>query len=436
MEIVLVNPPNCGRSIPEEEYGITSLKMIFRGEPLALETLAGNLAGHAVRIVDLKAEPEGLATLLAAGSGVDIIGFTAVTCEANSVIKLAEMIKRETPGKKPLIVVGGHHASCDPLYFNRSCIDYIVVGLGKLTFGLLVEALATGREPAAIPGVVPVRRGGAVAPPPRIYDFADLVDGLPPRYDLVAAHRDKYVMSGVGGKVGFVATAFGCTHCCSFCSIPATTGRRYLSHSVEAIVRDIGLLPDIPLIRFVDANTFGDPAAAWLLADKIIDLGIDKKIVADVRADTVVADPLLMRRWHQAGLAAVVIGFEEIDDGRLARMNKRSNLAKNIAALAILADIGIKVVGDFIISPDYDHADFERLGRFIDGSTIALPIPSILTPIPGTPLYRRMRRQLEITDLDYYTFSNAVLPTKLAKKEFYTLYSELMKHLHHHLTKS
>ena len=165
-------------------------------------------------------------------------------------------------------------------------------------------------------------------------------------------------------------------------------------------------------------------------------LGIAKKIVADVRADTVVNSPELMRLWHEAGLIAVVIGFEEIDDARLARMNKRSSLEKNIAALRILADIGIKVVGDFIISPDYDHADFEMLGRFIDSFPIALPIPSILTPIPGTPLYRQLAGQLEITDLDYYTFSNAVLPTKLAKKEFYTLYSDLMKHLHQHLTKS
>ena len=197
------------------------------------------------------------------------------------------------------------------------------------------------------------------------------------------------------------------------------TGGRYLSHSVEAIVRDIGLLADIPLIRFVDANTFGDPAVARLLADRIIDLGIGKKFVADVRADTVVADPPLMRRWHQAGLTAVVIGFEEIDDGRLARMNKRSNSAKNIAALAILADIGIKVVGDFIISPDYDHADFERLGRFIDDSTIALPIPSILTPIPGTPLYRRLRRQLEISPISTITpFPTRYCRPNLPRKSF------------------
>ncbi|MBD1400076.1 hypothetical protein [Pelovirga terrestris] len=41
MRILLINPPNCGRSIPEERYGITSIKKIFRSEPLALEALAG-----------------------------------------------------------------------------------------------------------------------------------------------------------------------------------------------------------------------------------------------------------------------------------------------------------------------------------------------------------------------------------------------------------
>ena len=65
MRILLINPPNCGRSIPEERYGITSLKQIFRGEPLALEELAGNLTEHAVRILDLKADPESLGRELA-----------------------------------------------------------------------------------------------------------------------------------------------------------------------------------------------------------------------------------------------------------------------------------------------------------------------------------------------------------------------------------
>lgn len=432
MHIVLVNPPNCGRSIPEEEYGITSLKMIFRGEPLALETLAGNLSGHQLRIIDLKAEPEAEAELLTGGPAPDVIGFTALTCEANTVLKLAERIKAAHSGRPPVIVVGGHHASLDPGYFHRPCIDYVVVGLGKLSFHLLIKALEHGQLPD-IPGVLRVVKDGPTVPKPRDYSHADLVDHLPPRYDLVAQHRDRYVMSGVGGRAGFVATAFGCTHRCAFCAIPSLTGGRYLGHSVEAIIRDIKLLGDIPLIRFVDANTFGDRQAARLLADRLITEGLGKKFVADVRADTVVDAPELIELWQKAGLAAVVIGFEEIDDLRLAAMNKRTGLDQNLAARHILKQLGIKVVGDFIISPDYTHADFDRLAQFLEFFPVDLPIPSILTPLPGTTLYQERQKELTVTDLDYYTFSNAVLPTTLPEKEFYGRYAELMKHLHQHL---
>lgn len=433
MKIVLVNPPNCGRSIPEEEFGITSLKMIFRGEPLALEVLAGNLLDHDVTIIDLKAEPDGLDGLFA--EKPDVVGFTAVTCEANTVVTLARKIKREFGASGPTIVVGGHHASSDPAFFDVDGIDYVVIGLGKHTFRLLVDQLEKGEETGGIVGVFRTGQGEGLSGRRRRCDLVDLVDDLPPRYDLVKPHRDKYVMSGVGGRVGFVVTAFGCTHACAFCSIPTMTGGRYLSHSVEAIVRDMALLSDIPLIRFVDANTFGDIAMATTLAKTICDLGIDKHIVADVRADTVVSNPELMRLWKKAGLSAVVIGFEEIDDRRLQMMNKKSSQEIHRAALDILAEIGIRVIGDFIISPDYGYEDFEALARFIERSSIALPIPSILTPIPGTPLHHRLKKDLEITDLDYYTFSNAVLPTRLNRKVFYTLYAELMKDLHQHITK-
>ena len=124
---------------------------------------------------------------------------------------------------------------------------------------------------------------------------------------------------GVGGNVGFVSTAYGCTHCCSFCSIPSLTAGRYLNHSIEAIIRDIKLLDDISLVRFVDANTFGTINTARPLAEEIIRLEIKKKFVADIRADTVVRNPDLMQLWKKAGLDAVVIGFEEIDDITPAR---------------------------------------------------------------------------------------------------------------------
>jgi radical SAM superfamily enzyme YgiQ (UPF0313 family) len=431
MKILLVNPPNCGRSIPEEEYGIDTIKMIFRGEPLALEVLAGNLDGHEVAIADLKAAAAELGEALERFEP-DVVGFTAVTCEANTVLRLAGEVKRRN--RRTAVVVGGHHAACDPAFFNRDGFEYVVVGLGKLSFRELVDDLARGGGGAAIPGVARTRPGGSLEYAPRVYSGADLVDDRAPRYDLVAAHREHYVMSGVGGKVGFVASAFGCTHRCTFCSIPGMTGGRYLTHSPGAVLRDIELLGDVPLIRLVDANTFGDVEGAFALGRRIAASGLNKKIVADVRAETVTRHPDLFRLWKAAGLATVVIGFEEISDAGLKRLNKRSSVAQNLAAIAVLNELGLRVVGDFIVSPDYTEADFDALERFVEAQAIDLPLPSILTPLPGTPLHRELAERITIHDLDYYTFTNAVYPTRMEARRFYAAYAAMLKRFLKHLS--
>jgi hopanoid C-3 methylase len=430
MKILLVNPPNCGRSIPEEEYGIDTIKMIFRGEPLALEVIAGNLDGHAVAIADLKVAPNVLEKTLEQFEP-DLVGFTGVACEANTVLRLAGEVKR-TSGA--LVVVGGHHASCDPMFFNQAAIDYIVMGMGKLSFRELVDAIANRTVGDGVAGVAKTNPGGSLDYVRRVYSHQDIVDDRPPRYDLVAAHRDQYVMSGVGGKVGFVASAYGCTHRCIFCSIPSLTDGRYLTHRPAAVLRDMKLLGEVPLIRLVDANTFGDLKNALSLGRCIIESGLQKAIVADVRAETVTRHPDLFRLWKQAGLAAVVIGFEEITDAGLARLNKRSSVAVSIEAMGILKDLGIRVIGDFIVAPEYTEADFDALERFVASHAIDLPLPSILTPLPGTPLHREMRPKITIHDLDYYTFTNAVYPTRMAPKLFYQAYAALLKRFLKHIS--
>lgn len=423
MNILLINPPNCGKSIPEQEYGIKNLKMIFRGEPLALEVIAGNLDEHEIIISDQKAAPD---TMWADIETLkpDIIGITGMTCEANWVLKAAKQIKEQHSSL--VIAVGGHHASCDPEFFNTKDIDYVLSGLGKLSFRELVTAIESKNVADGIPGIAKTNPGSPLSYIPRKYSFADLADSKAPRYDLVEKHRDKYVMKGVGGKVGFVATAFGCTHKCSFCSVPNLTGGKYLTHSVDAILRDMKLLNDIPLIRFVDANTFGNIETAVNLGKRIIESGMNKQIVADVRSDTVVKNPDLFKLWKDAGLASAVIGFEEITDERLNQYNKKNRVKVNVKAMKILKEIGIKIIGDFIVSPDYSYEDFHQLKKFVDSHDIDLPLPSILTPLPGTRIYEKLKNKIKIHDLDYYTFTNAVLPTKIEEKAFYQTYSDLL----------
>ncbi len=423
MKILLINPPNCGRSIPEERFGITSIKQIFRGEPLALETLAGNLDGHEVAILDLKVEPENLDSTLAEFQP-ELVGITAVTCEANAACRIARAVKATTSAKT---VVGGIHASSDPEFFNRPEIDYIIIGIGKASFRELVNELELGKE-ACLPGVARTCPGQALTFTPRKFSSLDLVEDKPPRYDLVSRNRGHYTLLGL--PLGFVTSAFGCPFDCNFCCITNQSGGKYLACSIQSVIRDIGLLGEVPFIRMVDANTFGNPEHARQLCRGLQAAGIKKDFFGDVRSDTVVRYPELMQEWRDAGLRTVVIGFEEITDAGLSAMNKANGVAENREAIKILRAMGITIVGDFIVSPDYDHADFDNLLAFISENPIDLPIFTVMTPLPGTALHRALKAQITNHDLDYYTLSNAVLPTRLEEGEFYRRYAELFRLTH------
>lgn len=426
MNILLINPPDSGRSIPEEEYGVTSIKQIFKGEPFCLEVIAGALSGHDVMILDLKCEKEESLWRTIADFRPRVIGFTAVTCEANTVLRYAGKIREVGDA---ITVVGGNHATCDPSHFNRQEIDYVVIGVGKKSFGELIRHIQKGDRGTAIPGIAKTSAGSSLSFLPRNYGADDLMDHCPPRYDLVERYREHYVLEKLGMRMGFVMTAYGCTHACSFCTIPGTTGGQYLLHSSDSVIRDIFLLKDIPFIRMVDANTFGHPAASKDLCRKIKDLGIQKRFIADVRADTIVRHYDLLKEWKEAGLHAVVVGFEDIQDRRIQEYDKRYKADIISRSIALLHELNMLIVGDFIVPPDYTRQEFANLERFIVKNAIQVPVLSVLTPIPGTPLYERMKERIVIRDLDYYTFTNAVVPTALPEKAFYETFSDLVKRL-------
>ena len=352
----------------------------------------------------------------------NVIGFTAVTCEANTVIRIARKIKEK---RNPVIVIGGNHATYDPGYFNRAEFDYITIGLGKKSFHELINSLAGGKKGQGIAGIARTSPGKPLTYLTRNYDETDLMDEVPPRYDLVAKYRNQYFLEQLGLTMGFVITAYGCTHKCSFCTIPEMTGGKYLNLSASAVIRDIQMLSDISFIRMVDANTFGNLSLSLDLYKRIMQSGIKKKFFADVRADTIAKNPALMKNWKDAGLYAVVVGFEDFQDARLASYNKKYQGRVINDAIDILHDLGIVIVGDFIASPEYDENDFEKLESFIVANKIEIPVISVLTPIPGSPLYKKMKKDIIINNLDYYTFTNAVIKKQKSQRLYFIKHSPI-----------
>jgi len=121
---------------------------------------------------------------------------------------------------------------------------------------------------------------------------------------------------------------------------------------------------------------------------------------------------------------------EEIADDVLASWRKGGSAAVGDEAISILKDLGITIVGDFIVSPDYDEARFDALEHYVSGRKIDIPIFAVLTPIPGTPLHAAVADRIALHDLDYYTFTNPVIPPLLGEKRFCERYAGLTKTFH------
>lgn len=437
MNILLVNPPIPYKfrmfEYADEEGRKAIARRVLVGPPLALNELAAVVPEENVIILDQKAELDKNQSYDHIEAIVremedfkpQVISFTCLTAQYNSVMKLLEIVKKINP--KILTIVGGIHPSSCPEDFIGSKADILALGLGKSSFYHVVQEYKARGELAdysKIPGLG-INQGSSfyfTKPLAKISyqefkrDF--LLDNASPnrtltdKYDYRIPHLDK--------KVHYVSTSLGCTHRCNFCYLWQMTDGRYFHREVDSIIRELKEMDQYPVIRFCDSNTFGDIKKVRHLFTRIIEEGLNKHFyIADVRTDTVIRYPELIELAAKAGLKVTICGLEATSDEELAQYGKDNTVANIKEALKILNEAGIYVSGNYIIRPDYGEADFDRVARFVEENPIYNSGFTILTPFPGTEQWAELQDQIVIRDYDYYNLTNAVLKTRLPEKDFY-----------------
>ncbi len=83
--------------------------------------------------------------------------------------------------------------------------------------------------------------------------------------------------------------------------------------------------------------------------------------------------------------------------------------------------------GAFIVDPDWTADDFKRLREYVSDKQITHTQFTILTPLPGTQLYRDRRHELLTDDYSCFDTLHAVLPTRLPREEFYQHFAGLYR---------
>lgn len=304
------------------------------------------------------------------GASPDLVGITAFTSSAPRAYEISVAFRaRGIP-----VVVGGMHASACPEEALEYC-DAVVVGEAEGKWEAVLEDAQEGR----------LRR---------IYsssNYPDLRDNPAPRRDLV--RRQDYLAPDT------VQATRGCAHNCSFCSVRTFFGRRIRSRPPESVAREVEALPGRYVV-FVDDNIMTIQTYARRLFGQL--KGTGKKWMGQA-STAVLENAELIRLAARSGCQALFVGLETLSDAALEQVNKGFNVVHKFKdTIARLHDAGIGIVGAFMFGFDgEDDSVFERTAEFADKARIDVPQYSILTPLPGTPLYAQMEAEGRIIDRDW-----------------------------------
>ncbi len=194
------------------------------------------------------------------------------------------------------------------------------------------------------------------------------------------------------GPLRLIQFGRGCRQGCAFCSIHAFYGNRIRYRPVDKVIAEIQTLGSKGII-FTDDNFFADKACASDLLNRLKALKVRWSCQAGLET---AADDELLKRMTASGCLSVTVGFESLNDSNLDQMRKSSNqTSKRYEKLVRkFHDHGIMVYGSFIFGYDSDTVDdFKRSLDFVVGLKLFLANFNPLTPMPGTPLYARLREE-------------------------------------------
>ena len=334
--------------------------------PLGLATLAAYLDPDLeVTIQDEHVEP------LKLDDEPDLVVIQVYITNAYRAYAIADHYRR----KGAHVCLGGLHVTSLPDEAAPHA-DSIFLGPGEDTFPAFLRDLAAG------------------APKARYESSVRTLEGIPPiRRDLIK--RRLYLVPNS------IVVSRGCPHHCSFCYKDAffEGGRSFYTQRVDEALSEIARLPGRHLY-FLDDHLLGHKTFARALFTGM--LGMDRVFQGAATVDSILRDDTIALA-AAAGLRSLFVGFETLSKDGLAVAHKRQNLGRDYReAVRKLDDLGVLINGSFVFGLDGDDRDvFKRTVDWAVESGITTATFHILTPYPGTLLYKEMAAQQRLTSSNW-----------------------------------
>jgi radical SAM superfamily enzyme YgiQ (UPF0313 family) len=393
MKIALIIPKNSSEE-GESFYDYKFLSQFLLSRKyfsylLAIPTLASlTPPEHEIRIFDENIED------IDYDWHADLAGISVRTMFARRAYSISETFRQR--GVKT--VLGGIHPSmCTEEALQYS--DSVVVGEAEEVWKTLLRDVQDGNLKS-------VYRAGKAT---------DLTAAPLPTRHLLS--QDRYFSD-------IVQTTKGCPFHCEFCSVYVFDGQRIRNKTIEQVIREIKDVSKLSVkykkksIFFADDNIIANKSFARELFLALKPYNLNWSCQASIN---IAKEEELLRLMKDSGCGAILIGFESVSEQNLSCMDKGINLRYNyIDAIKMIQSYGILVHGSFILGYDFDsQSAFDELIGFIEDSNLLMPLINILTPFPGTRLFKRLKEEGRIvhTDWSKYDGNNVVFHPSLMTPE-------------------
>lgn len=336
----------------------------------------------------------------------ELVGITVRTMFAERAYAISEAYRRR--GAKT--VIGGIHPSMCPEDALPHC-DSVVVGEAEEIWHTVLQDAENG-------GLQRLYHAGNVA---------DL--SAAPIPDRSSLSKERYLLD-------LVQTTKGCPYNCEFCAVHAFDGQKIRHRTIEQVIREIqgidscaGSYKKKKAIFFADDNIIADKAFAKELFVALRPYDINWMCQASINVSQ---DSELLGLMRDSGCGAVFIGFESISKENLSMMRKGVNQRYDYpGAIQKIQSYGILVHSSFIVGYDFDSEPvFDELIDFIHESNLLMPLINILTPLPGTRLFKRLDAEGRILHKDWskYDTQHVVFsPARMSPEELLEGYKKVMR---------
>jgi radical SAM superfamily enzyme YgiQ (UPF0313 family) len=344
-------------------------------------------------------------------SKYDLIAISTLTARILDTYKLADFLRSENLK----VVIGGLHVSAMPSEAMQHA-DVVIQGEGELVWSKVIQDF---EEDKLKPFYTSFEKGQSARPD----------DAIIPRYDLLNVNRYNRIT---------VQASRGCPLHCLFCAASRTISSyklKPIAH-VEKELDAICAIWSSPFIELADDNTFVNKKWSKELIKTLSAYPIKWFTETDI---SVADDEELLELLAVSNCAQLLIGFESVSANSLNGLDttnwKYRQLEHYVPKIQKIQSYGISVNGCFIFGFDADDENvFDDSKRFIQNSELSEVQVTILTPFPGTSLYKRLKEEARLIKDIYWDectlFDVTFHPKKMSIADLQTGFRQLIKDLY------